>query len=713
MNAAGAGRYEMIGPKLVTTSVKHIWAGVVIIAAVLVVAGCKLPGAEHTALPATSTPAASPAGTGLPPATVTTVQSKDIGASAGRGATPAARAPAARAVATPAPTAIKEVHILRSSACTDGLEPMRQYASDDVARWTADGNHILLTYNAEVWAVTPDGSRLWRLARAWGQTEPGTDFTFGWMTSFDVTPDGQHIAYATCAYPPDLPRAALTGAEGAFRFDYELAAVGLDGQAPRQLTRHEAFDNYPAWSPDGTRVAFVSNRDVPDIEKIWRAGLYMMAADGADVRRLATGLEGVAWQPPAWSPDGRSIAVAGVEPGEAGHGLYQVHTDGAGFVRLSEAVSGGSWSLDGTRLAFAKPEGAVVALYTIAADGSDARRVTTISGWQRRQTVPEATRAWIPTVAWSPDGAKLLYSCWPRQFCVVTLDGEPVGEAPLLSETPLRGDSAVWSPDGGRIAVAATQDRDERIVLYSAAPDGSDVKPLALGGDAGLVAAQARDEDLATSRAACAAGFVVPAPDANPGLVQDCTTLLAARAALFGELLVNWGSGTPLERWTGVTVTGVPPRVIGLDLHYAVRWFTRRNSVVQERLRGTIPPALGALERLQRLNLAGNALSGPIPPELGALSHLTELRLGLNRLKGPIPTELGQLTNLTVLELGRGQGNQLTGEIPDALTRLRNLKQLYLDGADNRLTGCIPSGLRRVERHDLEELGLPDCEAAS
>ena len=405
--------------------------------------------------------------------------------------------------------------------------------------------------------------------------------------------------------------------------------------------------------------------------------------------------------------------MAGVEPGEAGHGLYQVHTDGAGFVRLSEAVSGGSWSLDGTRLAFAKPEGAVVALYTIAADGSDARRVTTISGWQRRQTVPEATRAWIPTVAWSPDGAKLLYSCWPRQFCVVTLDGEPVGEAPLLSETPLRGDSAVWSPDGGRIAVAATQDRDERIVLYSAAPDGSDVKPLALGGDAGLVAAQARDEDLATSRAACAAGFVVPAPDANPGLVQDCTTLLAARAALFGELLVNWGSGTPLERWTGVTVTGVPPRVIGLDLHYAVRWFTRRNSVVQERLRGTIPPALGALERLQRLNLAGNALSGPIPPELGALSHLTELRLGLNRLKGPIPTELGQLTNLAVLELGRGQGNQLTGEIPDALTRLRNLKQLYLDGADNRLTGCIPSGLRRVERHDLEELGLPDCEAAS
>ena len=657
----------MIGPKLVTTSVKHVWAGVVIIAAVLVVAGCKLPGAEHTALPATSTPAASPAGTGLPPATVTTVQSKDIGASAGRGATPAARA-----VATPSPVASPEVravetvlaavtvgpvHVQRSSACTDGLEPMRRYASDHVARWTADGTHILLTYNSEVWAVTPDGSRLWRLAQAWGQTEPGTEFTFGWMTSFDVTRDGKHVVYATCRYLPDVPRAALMGEAGPFRFDYEIAVVGLDGKTPRRLTRHNDFDNYPAWSPDGTRVAFVSNRDVPDIEKTWRAGLYTMAADGADVRRLAAGLEGVAWQPPAWSPDGRSLAVAGVEPGDA-HGLYLVHTDGAGFVRLADAISGGAWSPDGARLAFAKPEGAGVALYTIAVDGADAQRVTTVRGWEL-SSGPDLRWAWIPTVAWSPDGAKLLYSCWPRRFCVVTLDGEPVGENPLL------GGRAVWSPDGARIAVASPQapdptDGSHPIVVYSAAPDGSDAEALARGGGVGLVAAQAAEEALATSRAACAAGFVVPAPEANPGLVRDCETLLAARAALFGRLLVNWGSGTSLERWTGVTVAGTPPRVIGLDLRYVERRFTRRNSVVQERLRGTIPPALGALERLQRLNLAGNALSGPIPPELGALSHLTELRLGLNRL-----------------------------------------------------TGCIPVDLRRVERHDLEELGLPDCEAAS
>ena len=200
-----------------------------------------------------------------------------------------------------------------------------------------------------------------------------------------------------------------------FDFDYELAVVGLDGQTPRRLTRQRAFDNYPAWSPDGVRVAFVSDRDVPDIEKTWWAGLYTMAADGADVRRLGPDLE-VAWQSPAWTPDGRSLAVAAWRPGETGLGLYVVHADGAEIVRLSEAVSGGSWSPDGTRLAFAKSEGAEVTLYTIAADGSDVRRVTTVPYWQ----------AWIHTIAWSPDGAKLLYACGDRQFCVVTRDGQPV-----------------------------------------------------------------------------------------------------------------------------------------------------------------------------------------------------------------------------------------------------------------------------------------------
>ena len=232
--------------------------------------------------------------------------------------------------------------------------------------------------------------------------------------------------------------------------------------------------------------------------------------------------------------------------------------------------------------------------------------------------------------------------------------------------TALVGDRAVWSPDGGRIAVALRpKDRVfNAIVLYSALPDGSDRQTLAWRG-VGLVAAQAKDEDLATSRAACAGGFVVPAPEAHAGLVRDCETLLAARAAFFGQLLVNWGAGSPLVRWEGVTVAGSPPRVTGLDLRDRFLGFS------------LIPTRSG-------VGLGTPGHGGTIPAALGGLDHLQRLDLSGNRLTGQIPAELGQLTNL---------------------------QQLYLAG--NELTGCIPIGLKRVPENDLGHLNLPDCEAGA
>ena len=98
-------------------------------------------------------------------------------------------------------------------------------------------------------------------------------------------------------------------------------------------------------------------------------------------------------------------------------------------------------------------------------------------------------------------------------------------------------------------------------------------------------------------------------------------------------------------------------------------------------------------------------MTGRIPPELGNLGNLLVLSLGRNQLSGGIPPELGNLGNLVSMWL---EFNQLSGSIPPELENLANLVRLYL--APNNLTGCIPARLRNVANHDLDNLGLQDCD---
>ncbi len=98
---------------------------------------------------------------------------------------------------------------------------------------------------------------------------------------------------------------------------------------------------------------------------------------------------------------------------------------------------------------------------------------------------------------------------------------------------------------------------------------------------------------------------VPPPPScADASLAPDCAALLAARDTLAGEGALNWSADVPLTEWDGVTVSGTPRRVTGLDL---------RN----RGLTGTIPPELGSLPpTLATLHLAGNAFTGCVPERL-------------------------------------------------------------------------------------------------
>ena len=122
---------------------------------------------------------------------------------------------------------------------------------------------------------------------------------------------------------------------------------------------------------------------------------------------------------------------------------------------------------------------------------------------------------------------------------------------------------------------------------------------------------------------------------------------------------MNWLTDAPLEHWYGVA-TDEQERVRVLTIAFL--------------LSGSIPPELGKLAKLTRLNLGGFSGSfGLIPPELGNLSNLTSL--SLRGLSGSIPPELGKLANLDYLRLSGS-----FGLIPPELGDLSNLDHLRLSG---------------------------------
>ena len=97
------------------------------------------------------------------------------------------------------------------------------------------------------------------------------------------------------------------------------------------------------------------------------------------------------------------------------------------------------------------------------------------------------------------------------------------------------------------------------------------------------------------------------------------------------------------------------------------------------------------MTQLRALYSWGSHLTGEIPEELGNLTNLRRITLELNRLSGPIPPTLGNLDQLTELLLW---SNALTGPIPTELGRLRRLEKLNLH--DNRLEGDLPASLGKL-----------------
>lgn len=205
----------------------------------------------------------------------------------------------------------------------------------------------------------------------------------------------------------------------------------INGTDPTRLT--SGSDASPAWSPDGTRIAFSSFRDGN-----WE--IYVMHADGQNQQRL-TQSGGEVDRAPAWSPDGTRIAFSSERDGNSD--IYVMNADGTNKVRLTEHAAidaDPAWSPDGNRIAFTSHRESFPAIWVMNADGTGATRLTSNNLGDSQPT-------------WSPDGKRIAFAArtTSNRYAVYLMNADGSDRARFAEDYDMVADPA-WSPDGRQIA---------------------------------------------------------------------------------------------------------------------------------------------------------------------------------------------------------------------------------------------------------------------
>jgi Tol biopolymer transport system component len=223
--------------------------------------------------------------------------------------------------------------------------------------------------------------------------------------------------------------------------DDEIYVMNADGTGVVRLTNNPGVDATPVWSPDGTKIAFRSTRAGADRE------IFVMNADGTGVVQLTTGGPGLDGEP-AWSPDGTKIAFASVRAG-LDFEIYVMNADGTGVVRLTNSPGADlnpAWSPDGAKIAFDSQRDGNDEIYVMNTDGTGVVRLTANAGVDTRP-------------AWSPDGAKIAFDAQRggADFAIYVMNADGTGVLRLTTSSGVDF-SPAWSRDGTRIAFASTRD---------------------------------------------------------------------------------------------------------------------------------------------------------------------------------------------------------------------------------------------------------------
>ena len=305
--------------------------------------------------------------------------------------------------------------------------------------------------NGEIYVTSADGAG-------------ATNLTYNLKNDIDPAwrPDGSEIAFSSNRLVSDelVPY-------------YRVYRMNADGSALTRITENFGFDNYaPVWSPNGLRIAFLSNRKPvantnPQEFTIDDQHLWVMNADGTNQieipwptsHRLGEDFS------PAWSPNSARIAFTSYRNPEGNNEIYLWNVDATPPTNLSNndaSDAAPAWSPNGAQIAFETDRDGDWEIYLMNADGSSPTNFTNNPGADDRNA------------AWSPDGAQIAYESFASadaQKEIYLKESDGTSPEINLTNNPASDSAPAWSPDGSQIAFQSFRDGVWQIYIMNA--DGS------------------------------------------------------------------------------------------------------------------------------------------------------------------------------------------------------------------------------------------------
>ena len=296
-----------------------------------------------------------------------------------------------------------------------------------------DGNNEIYVMNAT------DGSNQVRLTNA-----VGSDFAPNRGIQLDRDDDGQGDACETLI--AGVPRIAFATQRGGTVS--HVYTMNVDGSNQVPLTSGGLTDNRePAFSPDGTRIAFSSERD-GDSE------IFVMNADGSNQTQVTFNND--LDYAPKWSPDGTRVALVRRDSiSSLSASIVTMFADGSGQVIITPPSSGineyPAWSPDGTKIAFTRifTSDAERDIYIVNSDGSNSTNPVRLTN-----NAP----VYDNHPVWSPDGLRLAFTSdrdQPGNWEIYTMNAADGGAVTRLTNNAGSDLFPAWSQDGGQIVFAS------------------------------------------------------------------------------------------------------------------------------------------------------------------------------------------------------------------------------------------------------------------